>query len=34
METFNDFRKLWGRIDEELYPDVYQVEVVDSKIIN
>ncbi len=34
METFSGFRKLWGRIDEELDIDVYSVEVEDSNLRN
>lgn len=30
IETFSDFRKLWGRIDEELDVDVYNIEVKNS----
>lgn len=33
METFSSFRKLWGRIEQDLEPNVYIIEVVDSKII-
>ena len=30
METFVNFRKLWARIDVDLDPDVYELEIKDS----
>ena len=33
METFSTFRKLWGRIEQDMEPKVYTIEIVDSKIL-
>jgi hypothetical protein len=32
METFSTFRKLWGRIEVDLEPKIYNIEIFDSKI--
>ena len=32
METFSNFRKLWGRIDHDLKPDNYTIIINNSKI--
>jgi len=34
METFSTFKKLWGRIDEDLDADLYYVEVHDSNLFD
>jgi hypothetical protein len=31
METYKNFRKLWGRIDMDLRPDNYTLLITESK---
>lgn len=33
METFSSFRKLWGRIEQDLEPSTYTIEIEDSKLL-
>jgi hypothetical protein len=33
MESFQNFRKLWARIDTNIEPGVYKLEVDNSKIL-
>lgn len=32
METFPSFRKLWGRIEIDIGPGMYSVDIINSKI--